>query len=197
MVKRNTWILLGFFAVLLAAVWAIPRWQSAHDQPSATPSTGSTNLLGSNLGTIKEMKIAGADGNVVVIVPAGNNTWSATAQPDPKVLDANQLQQAVTTIQGLTITTFLPTPPPLDAIGLTNPSHTITIIMDRGPQREIKVGSVTPTGGGYYVQVDDNSPSVVEKSNLDAVLNLLTAPVVSTGTPSAEGTPVPNPSQTP
>lgn len=188
MVKRNTWILLGFFAALLIVVWAIPRWQAKNPAPTPTSIPSLSSLFGTSNGTIKEMKIAGSDGEGINIVSTGNGQWSATAQPDPKNLAVDQLQQAITTMQGLSITTILATPPPMDAIGLTNPSYTLTIMMDKGPQHVVKVGSVTPTGSGYYIQMDSNSPTVVDKSSLDGVLNLLSAPGVATQTPGTGGT---------
>jgi hypothetical protein len=52
----------------------------------------------------------------------------------------------------------------------STPAHVITVKNDQGKQTEIKVGKETPTGDGYYVQVDSNTPVVVNKGSIDTLV---------------------------
>jgi hypothetical protein len=60
-----------------------------------------------------------------------------------------------------------------------------------GTSHKIEVGNLSPTGSGYYVRFDGEKIYVIEKSGIDAILNLLTAPPFP-----ATATPVPTPETT-
>ena len=60
-----------------------------------------------------------------------------------------------------------------------------------GTSHKIEVGNVTPTSSGYYVRFDGGKIYVIEKSGIDSVLNLLTAPPFpATATPVTRLIPV-------
>jgi hypothetical protein len=74
----------------------------------------------------------------------------------------------------------------LDLVGINDPDYTLDIKFDSGKERTIKVGVVTPTETGYYVQdASGGDVLIVSKSSLDAILGMLTfPPYLETPTPS-------------
>ncbi len=188
MIRRNTWVLLGIFIVALGLVWAIPWWQSTHPQPTPTPGSASQPLFGSPAPQISEVTISAADGKELTLKSSGNDQWTAISKPGTPEVSADKIGSAVSDFQGILISAQLTTPPPMDVIGLSTPSNTITVKFVDGAIKVIKVGSVTPTSSGYYIQVDDDHPVVVGKYTLDSLLALLTPAPSGTETPTVSAT---------
>ena len=66
------------------------------------------------------------------------------------------------------------------------PADTMELGFVNGANHKIEVGNLTPTSSGYYVRFDGGKIYVIEKSGIDALLNLLTAPPFpATATPVA------------
>jgi hypothetical protein len=96
----------------------------------------------------------------------------------------------------LSIVTTLAPPPDLNALGLAAPADTIELGFVSGTSHKVEVGNMTPTSSGYYVRFDGGKIYVIEKSGIDAVLNLLTAPpfpATATPIPTTESISTPTP----
>jgi hypothetical protein len=91
----------------------------------------------------------------------------------------------------------LPADYSLDSLGLVNTGTVILLKSADGKTMQVTVGIVTPTGSGYYVQLDENAPVVVGKPALDAVIQLFDEAIPETPTPAVgqlplgEATPTP------
>jgi hypothetical protein len=74
---------------------------------------------------------------------------------------------------------------PADA-GLSQPSYVMTVKVTGGTEEVVRIGDLTPTSSGYYASLNDGSDVlVVDKTGLDALLNLVTSPpYASTPTPA-------------
>lgn len=118
----------------------------------------------------------------------GDNTWLVSEQAK-ELADSQRIESIVSSLTFMVIDSELTTQPPLDAMGLDQPTYQITLNLDNGDQIEIHVGNITPTGSGYYVRVDENPAVVIDKIEMDAVINLLSSPpLASTYTPTPTST---------
>ena len=87
---------------------------------------------------------------------------------------------------------ILDTVPDIDPeiVGLKDPEYTLTIRFTGGVERTVKIGVVTPTESGYYVQDADGEIVIVSKSSLDSLWDCLTnPPYLETLTPAILRTP--------
>ena len=72
-----------------------------------------------------------------------------------------------------------------EIVGLTDPEYNILVKFTSGVERNVKIGVITPTESGYYVQNTDGETVIVSKSSVDALLGLLNnPPYLETPTPS-------------
>ena len=80
----------------------------------------------------------------------------------------------------------------LELVGLKGLEYILTVKFKSGTERTVKIGVVTPTESGYYVQdTAGGDVMIISKSSVDALLGLLNdPPYLETPTPS------PAPSQT-
>jgi hypothetical protein len=182
MIRRNTWIVLAVFAVILAMIWVIPLAQSRLPQTTPTPTSAPRTMFPST--AIAEVTMTGLQGHSVTVQSSGNNTWKVTS-PKDITIDTTQIAGAIGALTGLTIQTDMPLQPPADSMGLTTPADVITIKFTDGTQTVMQVGKVSATGTGVYVQIKGSPAVVVNKNDMDSVLQLLTL-TIPTATPSAE-----------
>lgn len=194
MIRRNTWILLAVFVVLLSVVIILQRTETPQIGAStelpavdlATP-TPVKNLFEIPEGdSILGLSIKGADGNQVEIQrPDATADWGLVTPPgDP---DLDRISQAVSQLGGIQISSSLPTELDLGVVGLSQPVYTLRVTLSSGKKLTAYIGDITISKTSYYARLAGGSPVVVGKYTIDQVVNLLTTPPFApTPTPSPE-----------
>jgi uncharacterized protein DUF4340 len=186
MIRRNTWILLAAFALLLvAAVYLQRSGGLSTGEEDVTPTVEQQQLLDVDAAEISSFQIKDAQGKEVSLMRDAQGAWALTEPPADKT-DSAKVDSAVVSLASLEVLNTLETGPALDVVGLTKPNYTLQIGMADGSQHVIEVGEATPTGTGYYARMDGGTPVVVSKSAIDSAAELLTTPpVIATETPTA------------
>lgn len=186
MIRRSTWIVLGIFAVLGLGVFLWQRYGVKEEPVEPTPTTEVSSLVFS-LGdqTIASYQILDTEGNSISFGrDPVSDAWVVTDQP-AELADSSQIETVAGSLAFLFVDTALAGQPPLDSMGLDQPSYTIKLFLDNGEQSNLYVGDLIPTGSGYYARVGDEPAMVIAKTDMDAVLNLLkTPPLAATYTPT-------------
>jgi len=146
-------------------------------------------------GVLQNLRISDSKGNNFQMQRDLSKAWVITA-PSSGAADQGLAGAAETQIGALSIVNTLATPPDLNALGLATPAYSIELTFVNGSSHKMEVGNLTPTSSGYYVRFDGGKIYVIEKSGIDAVLNLLTAPpfpatATPVSTPESTATPTP------
>ncbi len=199
MVKRQTWMLLAFF-LALAGFALYQKYNPSAPRPrtneNATPSATITPvefLFAAGQGTVTSLSIESREGESVRVERAAEGAWSLT-KPFEAAADPSSAEAAASQVSALRILTRLELDP-ADA-GLKSPAYTLTVEFSDGKSFVLEIGDATPTGTGYYARKDGESPLVIDKDGLDALLNLLsTPPFLETPTPSPTPTETPTPAE--
>jgi hypothetical protein len=189
MIKRSTWILLVILALVVGAYFLIKN-QPAKGKTLTPTATGSSFLITQAQGVLQSLSISDNKGNKFQMQRDLSKSWVITA-PSSGVADQGLASSAETQVGALSILTQLQTPPDLSVVGLAGPAYTMQLGFVNGSSHKIDVGIISPTGSGYYVRFDGGKIYVIEKSGIDAILNLLTSPPFP-----ATATPVPTPETT-
>ncbi len=196
MIKRQTWILLAVFGVLVIVAVAWPQVQGKKKAASTPTAPDASMLLDVQETAIAGLKIASATGKVVSLGRDAAGLWTLT-EPKADYTDVSSAEAAVTQLTNLSLVSSLGESTDLQQFGLDHPVYTITLTLNGGGQDVVWVGSATPINNGYYVRLNGGSPQVVNKSSLDAVLQLWLNPPVATPTPAPTDTPAPTQESTP
>jgi hypothetical protein len=193
MIKRPTWILLIVLALVVVSYYVIKN------RPSATSTQATPTALGNNFlvtqadGTLQILRISDKQNRTVQMQRDTSGTWNVM-QPASGAADQSLAGAAETQVGALRIVTALDNSLNLGDAGLESPPYTIELTFDSGTKHVIRVGSLTPTNSGYYVQYDSENLYVVAQSGIDALLNLLTSPpfpATETPVPTIESTTAP------
>jgi hypothetical protein len=189
MIRRNTWILLVALAVLIGAALYFNN-QKKTSTNAATPTPAQAFLFTSQDGNPTDIKIEDNAGHSVEIARNSTGTWVLKA-PTADAANQSQAEAAATQVTSLNLLGNVQIG--LDVVGLDKPTYTMTITFDSGKTHKLLIGSVNPIETGYYVQLDGGPVQVVDKSGIDALIGMLTAPpYLATLTPTITLTPVPS-----
>lgn len=199
MVRKPTWILLGLFAVLLAGVFYLQK-NPLPEPASKTPSpTAAPRLLeGWAAGDIVFMEMKDSQGKDIQLTQnADGASW--TLGPDSKQkVESGLVEEIRSQVVEFRAVTTLPAGYQLEPIGLQTPKRSLALRNKQGKQAELRIGAATPTGDGYYVQVDNQAPVVLSKNTIDGTLDLFNnALPTPTPAPAAPTTTNPQPTNTP
>ncbi|MBU2609814.1 MAG: DUF4340 domain-containing protein [Chloroflexi bacterium] len=189
MVKRPTLILLIVLALVIAAFFYLDERPLKATAPTPT-AIKSSFLITKDNGALTRIHILDAQGNSLQMGRDASGNW-ALSQPELAAANQSQAAAAETQFFALSVLTTLETSPALDVIGLNPPAYTITLGFLDDTQKVLEVGSLTPTGSGYYVSFEGKI-YVINQSSINAVLGLLrNPPYAETPTLPATETPIP------
>jgi hypothetical protein len=186
MVRRSTLILLVVFAILVGFAWILQRNQTNKKEADAntTPTKTVSELFNLTGRQVNDINISDSSGNQAEFyLDSTSGNWAIKGLPIDQA-DSFQIESITAQLTALQAVETLTQPPPLDSIGLVEPSYTIIMTTSDGAQLVVRVGDVTPIGSGYYVKVGSDMIVIVDKVVMDDVLGLLTTPpTLSTAIP--------------
>jgi hypothetical protein len=188
MIRRPTWILLAVFVILLGATWFWQRSQKGkvEEQPTPTPAP---RLLDLDTGTIRDFKIADAQGQQLYLRKNGSGTW-IIIEPEGQNIDLERVNPVIDQLGFAEMLSTLTTPPAQEQTGLDEPAYVLTITDQSDKNYVIEIGSETPTQSGYYVR-KDSVVYVASKNDIDSLVDLLKNPPIQLPTATATGSLVP------
>ena len=193
MIRRNTWILLVVLVLLIGATFYFDH-QKNISAGAATSTPAQTFLFTSHDGNPTDIKIEDTAGHSVEVARNSSGTWVLKA-PTADAANQSQAEAAATQLTSLNLLGNVQIG--LDVVGLDKPTYTMTITFDSAKTHKVLIGSVNPIQTGYYVQVDGGPVQVADKSGIDSLVGMLTAPpYLATLTPTVTLTPVPSDTST-
>jgi hypothetical protein len=174
MIRKQTWILLAIFIILLGAAFYL-RKNPLPEKSEVTPSpTAQARLLeGWQSSDIVWLSVTKGNNPAVQAAQDASGRWMLNEE-QPTVVEPGKIEAVQAEIAEALIQASLPANYDLAAVGLDVPTAVISIRNAAGKEVHIQVGTSTPTGTGYYLQVDQQAPVVVSKGAVDSILDQMT-----------------------
>lgn len=194
MVRKQTWILLIIFALLLGVTFYLQKNPLPKNEALTPSPTSSPELLpGWESSDIAWMEWKESLGSTIQIAQDEQGNWVSGNDGKDKI-DSGKAEQLRAEIAEMRTIATLPANYQLDAVGLLAPARTLTLRDAQGKQITVNIGSSDPTGSGYYVQIASQAPAVVDKWALDGIADLfnsaLPPPTPEPETPTATADPL-------
>lgn len=181
MVRKNTLVLFSVFLVLLIGFFLLQKYQA--DNPTLTLGSDATEtplptyLFDLTPEKLSDIKIEGADGQMVELQKDVDGTWLLLQPPTLSIgTDQTAISTALSQVGTVRVLSELESSPPLDVVGLDDPSATIVFSLVSGNPLTVEVGDAAPTGNGYYIRVNGDPPKLVDKYLFDKLTAFLTTP---------------------
>ena len=183
MIRRSTWVILGLFALSLAAFWYL-QYRGEQQAAEATP-TAAPQYVFSSTGDPVAIRLASADGLVLEMVNKGIDGWQIV-DPELGAADAEQVYTLTSSLMGLKVVRTLDLSPTAADMGLVQPAYTLQLTWADQSVQVLEVGKTTPTRSGYYARLDGGTPMLIAISGLATVQDMLEMPpALPTATPEA------------
>lgn len=195
--KQSTWIILVIFLALVGLMVYLDLQESpAGETADTTPTIPPEYLLRVTDGSLVSIELTSQDGRAVRLARNESGVW-ALEKPIETEADQASAEEAATQITALRILSRLEVDP-ADA-GLVSPAFMLRLETSNDLEKDILIGNVTPSGSGYYAQeVDSQDILILNKTDVDALLGLLSFPPylntpIPTLTPTETPTEAPSP----
>lgn len=186
MIKRNTWIVLGGFVVLLALSYYIRQTPGLQGVPTlADLPTQSPPIFSFDSEDVVGITVSDIEGAMVVYALGEEALW-VMSEPEAAAEDLNpgQIAFVVSQLSTWTEQNEVIAITDLEVVGLEQPAYTVLITFGDGSQQKFTVGEQTLNSTGYYLSVENGLPIIVSKFSVDTILDLLNSPpLLPTATP--------------
>ena len=150
------------------------RAQPADIALTVEPAAEVSYLFTAEDGVPTSIRIESKVGDTVEVARNAENAW-ALILPIKATADQGLAEAAASQVTTMQILDRLPDIDP-EIVGLTDPEYILMVKFTGDVERNVKIGVITPTESGYYVQNVDGETVIVSKSSLDALLGLLNNP---------------------
>lgn len=198
-VQTGTWVTILLLAIAVGAAFYINRQAetTAEETLTLTPEATEQAFVFDSGSVLNAIKVKPAEGATVELKRNAENAW-ALILPEKTEADQGLAEAAASQVSALGIITEVSGATNLSDFGLEAPAYIINLGFEGGTSNVLKVGDLTPSQNGYYVQLDDETVYVVGRDGIDALISLTFAPpYLNTPTPSPTATLTALPSETP
>ena len=172
--NRPTLVVLIIFLVLTGLVFYLRQQEPVAEELEVTPIPPAEFLLTNSDGYPLSIDIQSKDGRQVTLTRNKDDVWVLI---NPIESEANQgsAEAAATQLSSLRIVSRPEVAP--DIVGLNPASFTMIVNLTGGEEKIVRIGDLTPTGSGYYANVNgSNEVLIVSQTGLDALLIMLESP---------------------
>ncbi len=195
--RVGTWVTIVLLAIVVGAAVYMNRQAETAATETLTPEATEQAFVFDTGSVLNAIKVSPADGAAVELKRNGENAW-ALIQPEKTEADQGLAEAAASQVTALGVIAEISEVTNLSDYGLADPAYIINFGFEGGTSNVLKVGDLTPSQNGYYVQLDDKAVYVVGRDGIDALINLTFAPpYLNTPTPSPTATLTPLPTETP
>jgi len=182
--KRTTWILLLLLIITIGVYYLLNHLPEKELTDSTVTPDTSAYLFRETDSTLTAIRIFNSAGDVIALKRNAEAAWEITF-PVSSEADQTKLSAAETQLNALKFVTNIGIVTSLVDFGLAVPKSNIILDYSNGKIHHLKIGNLSPTNSGYYVQLDNAGVFIVSQYSLDAILELATnPPFPSTPTPS-------------
>lgn len=202
MIRRNTWILVGLFAVLLALVlvWNPTAEEGGSEQ---TPTATLAPIWSVSTEEIREILVENLSNETKIHLSRDEESGWIAVEPEMEQVDAARIERGASWIANPSPRAVIADQSELEIFGLVPPAYRIEIRLLSGESMTLLVGREAPTGGSRYAMVPDSNDVILfSLFGINEVLNLEedllptptpTQSVVPDTSPSPECTATPTP----
>jgi Domain of unknown function (DUF4340) len=176
MIRRPTVVYITILLAVLAVFWYFnSQEQPAEMEATPGPTSDVSYLFPAEGSGPTSIQIQAKSGEILELVRDAEGAW-VLKQPIEAGAEQGSSEAAASQVMTMRILEKIPKIDPA-LVGLKEPEYILTVKFNQDTERTVKIGVVTPTESGYYVQDSSGGDVlIISKSSVDALLGLLTAP---------------------
>lgn len=174
MIRKSTWILFALFLFILAiGIYLNSSKGILNQEKTPTPVIAEKALPEISLDKLVGISYIKPQSNLISLTKNTNGVWVFVSNPEMTINQA-RLLELISNLNSLEVMTKMNSTSKVEELGLLKNAQEINIIESDGSKIQVKIGNLTPTESGYYLQVENANPVIVGKGGLETILGLLT-----------------------
>jgi hypothetical protein len=170
MVRKSTWIIFAIFIAFLI-IGILITWHTPESSNSASPTPVELALPADILAELSEICYKDSNGSLITIRQV-DGSWSFTSDHQTEI-NQSRIGELISNLKSLEIFSKFNSSSNTNELELFPTGQEIILTNSKGKSARISIGSPTPTGSGYYLQVDNDVPVIVRKGAMETILDLL------------------------
>jgi hypothetical protein len=183
MIRKSTFILLLVFLILAGLAFALRPGLFKKSIIESTPTTQPSLLDGFPVENLTSLQVSEKGLITFEISRQTDGKWAIT-QPEGIQGDSGKIEQLLSSLYDLSPTSLVSANTPLEPLGISPDSLKITLANISGKQLILKPGGLTPTGSGYFIQVNSNPAVVISKYGYEGFVSMLQPESLLSETPT-------------
>jgi len=183
MIRKSTFLFLIVFLLLVGLSFALKQGWFEKSTIEPTPTTQPMLLDGFPEANLASLQVTENNLVTLELTRQADGTWVIT-KPEGFQGDSGKIAQLFSSLYGLTLTSVVSANTPLEPLGISPESMKITITNISGEKIVLKPGGLTPTGSGYFIQVNSNPAVVISKYGYEGLASLLLLESLQAATPT-------------
>jgi hypothetical protein len=183
MIRKSTFFLLIVFLILAGLAFALRQGLFKKSIIELTPTPQLSLLDGFPVENLASLQASEKGIITLEISRQADGTWAIT-QPVGILGDSGKIEQLLSSLYGLSHTSTVSANTPLEPLGISPDSLKITLTNISGEQLILKPGGLTPTGSGYFIQVNSNPAVVISKYGYEGFVSILQPESLLSETPT-------------
>lgn len=171
MLRRSTVLLVVIFLLLLGFIAALQQgwFSSSPQEPTATPQA--FLLDGFLMAQVENIQVFENQQLTLDLKRTPDGGWIFTL-PAASPADPGKVEQLLSSLSALTAASQVSPGTALEALGITPDGKKLVMVDQMGGMVTLHLGNSTPTGTGYFVQVNQKPPLVVSQYAFQDVISL-------------------------
>jgi hypothetical protein len=192
MIRRNTWIALGLFVVVLgAAIWWTKQGGSSNSTETPTPTPEPVWTFSPE--QIVALQIESIEDGSIVRARRDPAAGWVLEEPSAPYADSGRLEQAAASLASMRPASSIDSVNLAD-FGLDPPQYRISVDLKDGSTQVLEIGRQAPTGSYTYAKLPfDDTVLFLQRFSVEDVTGLLDPLPVATATATTVPTDTPTP----
>ena len=172
--RRGTWIVLIVFLALAGLWFYLNQNEPVAEDVEATPTAVVEYLFDETAGLPTGIRIEAGTGEQVALERNEAGEWVLI---QPVEAEANQGSAEAAASQLMALRVLSRPEVALADAGLVEPFYIMTVKLTGGTEAVVRIGDLTPTGSGYYTNINGRDDVlIVGQTGLEALLTLVSSP---------------------
>jgi hypothetical protein len=170
MIKRSTWYVVAFSLVFLIIIFLISN-NRQEDEAQAIPTLPPVEkaIPTNHFSQLQSISFRDPRGEKLVLNNK-NGDWSIFS--DPAKVNQARVEELLANLESLEVKARPDNPKNIEDLGINPNGAMLSLTDSQGENTRINIGMLSPTGSGYYIQVNNNAPVLVSKGGLETIINL-------------------------
>ncbi len=171
--RRSVWVLLAILVALIGLALYLENYKPKPGfvpPPQQTPSQFLFTLGEDVIVTGIRIEVV-TEEKIIAVERGEDGFWQVIEAPQAEI-EQGMIEAAASQVTALRLLAKGLSLSPVD-VGVREPAYLVDVTFSDDVEHAFRVGNVTPSGSGYYIQSADGEIAIIDRDGFDSLLTLI------------------------